>query len=152
MLKIRQSFSKLAISTHYLLGQYAAQKIALFVKDKDYEYATQYNTSVYKPSKVEWITEKELNYDNTTLSDVISSVLSNVEEIQKIYIFEESLSNLHVWSVVSEKKPDVRKKIYAQEKILIRYFKDFVNFDFHIAEISDVEYLTQQNVFLIYKK
>lgn len=103
-----------------------------------------------KTEKLEWATATESVIDSITMSDIITFFLSKVSEVKEIYIIKESDSKYHIWSVIPKKTAEIKKKIYQQEKTLIKYFKENMFFDFHIIEMSDREYLKSEEPRLIF--
>lgn len=86
---------------------------------------------------------------SSNLGDLITHFFSKVLEIDQIYLLKESENICHVWSVISEKTSAVKKSIYRCERELIRYFKESLYFDFHIAVLSDIVYKKYRSIFSI---
>lgn len=89
---------------------------------------------------------------STDFSTIIIHFISQVAEVRQIYLMRESESVVHIWSIVSEKKEDIKKHIYEQERNLIQYFKENLYFDFHVALLSEIEYLKNSGALLIFEK
>lgn len=101
-----------------------------------------------------WVQEEgvEVGFDSTTLDDIIVYFFSKVNEVKEIYRIKESETKYHVWSVIPQKISDVKKRIYQQERVLMKFFREDIFFDFHIIEISDREYLKDEKTILIFER
>lgn len=89
---------------------------------------------------------------SSNLGDLIVYFLSQVSEIDKIYLLKESENVFHIWSVISEKTQLIKKAIYEHERKLIHYFKENLYFDFHINVLEDIEHIKDTGAFLIFER
>ena len=119
--------------------------------------------SVYKNKYSSFKRENEKNEDfsyeehDTTnenrLQDFVAKIIAEVSGVEYIYCRREGQIN-YVWAVINELDPEVRRKIYKQETVIIDLLPDEV-FDFHvIARMNKpVEsMISQEGIELIYRK
>jgi hypothetical protein len=64
------------------------------------------------------------------LRDYIAFSLGAVPEVQAIFASQQGRV-WHIWTVVSESTPEVRKRLYDKEKMILGHF-DGATFDFNI--------------------
>jgi len=89
---------------------------------------------------------------STGIFDLIVHFLSQVSEIQKIYCLKETDNSVIVWSLLSPKTRDIRKKVYAKERDLIDFFKETLFFDFRLGDPDSSEELERSDALLVHSK
>lgn len=85
------------------------------------------------------INSKILLLTASSVTDLIVHFLSQVSEINKIYYLKETDNSGIVWSVLTSRPKDVRKKVYAKERALIDFFKEDRFFDFRLSDLDSAE-------------
>jgi len=86
------------------------------------------------------------------VDDLVSRILSSVEEVKRVYIFRER-DTISVWTFIDESDRPFRKKIYAAEKEIFNAFPDLY-FDFHVVSSTNEEInsLVPTNARLVFER
>jgi hypothetical protein len=88
---------------------------------------------------------------NNVLKQIVH-FLSGISEVTIIYLMRDADNSIQIWTIANPLTDGVLDSIFDQELKIIQYFKDSVSLDFHVAPLSDEEFLKEQGAVLIYKR